>query len=384
MKHLGWALFFVGCASGLLLPRIASASCGSNFTASPAADGATMFGTWETYPGLNRHQALEQLQQAASHAGLLVLKAPNYSGAEATMMVAQPSPKFFEQLSAQTDHRVLVVGVIPSDSTAKSADVRDRVCGLLAKIKDAGPAVAAAPHGNASPALGPITDPSRTSIPVQAPKPNVLRPSAVFDVTAARTALEPGSSVIKGQACGEFVTPEGYNVVVFANKVLLYPATPYFAQLMGLIDHAKPGRDVVDASKLAIGTRMDAKTDHSGHFQFSKMKPGKYYLVTKVHANIQSTQNVYAGSVVDSAGGADVYRAETYSVPYADVFYKVVDISRDGDTVDVTLQPRVRVGLAAIRAFGFKRGPSRASGTVLGCHYGQYSPTLFENGDSIW
>jgi len=104
-------------------------------------------------------------------------------------------------------------------------------------------------------------------------------------------------------------------------------------------------------------TRMGATANSMGEFQFSQMKPGRYFVTTQISSVLGGSRDVYAGSVQGAYGSANVYRAESYTFGAEKEMSEYIDVRNDGDVVKVTLQPSISVN-------PFRCG---LTGSLLGC-----------------
>lgn len=330
-----------------------AANCESGFREVRAADGGHLFTSIVPYPSVNARRVLEDFTKLATQRGYTVVAPADFSRTVATLGIAKAPARGPILVTADPSASLVsVTSIIPAGAPADAAHERTVVCGLLAAYDAGAPGGPVAP-AHAAAADDEIEDASRTTLPVAIPTVNLLEPKSKFEAAAARDALKPGSSSIRGQACGGVK-----GAMAYASSVALYPATPYLEELLRLEKAAKPGRDQVTPDPDALKIRMVAKADSEGRFQFSKMKPGRYYLTAGISGLFGGSRDVQVGRVEDAYGGANVYAKQDYTFDAASTVAKFVTVSNDGDIVDVTLQP-------PITANPFHRG---MSGSILGCH----------------
>lgn len=197
-----------------------------------------------------------------------------------------------------------------------------------------------------------VQDDSRTAAPSTSKPVKVIHPTGSFDLAAAKTAIEPGSGTIRGAAC-VVKTVTGHEGMTRADnqKVVLYPASPYIEDMLNLIHKTKPGSADIEADPAITAVRLEGKTNENGQFQFSKMKPGKYFVVADVHSTIAGSRNVYTGSgySADAFGGftTDYYQKQNFTVNYEDILYQEVEVKGD-EMVHVTLFKPGKWGFAGI------------------------------------
>lgn len=347
------ARFLVLLVAAVAWPSLGAAapSCTSAFTELKAPDGATFYRTASSYPGLDVRQALEQYRKIATDDGYLLVTQPDATAAIPSMGIAKPpSPHPTAIMVDRASSSISLTTIVAPGQRVDAAAERTRLCGLVAQF-EAGRAGTRAPRETAEQAQ----QRSRTTIPEAIPSVRVVSPGAVFDAAAAKAALAPGRSVIRGQACASY---NGAIAFASGSQVFLYPATPYLEEFIRLSKKAKPGRDQLVPEPEALSTRMEATANAKGEFQFSQMKPGRYFLLTSISALLGGTHDVYAGRVENNYASANVYRAEEYTFDDASQLSQFVDVRRDGDVVKVTLQPPITPN-------PFHHG---LRGSILGCH----------------
>jgi hypothetical protein len=184
---------------------------------------------------------------------------------------------------------------------------------------------------------------SRTAAPpVTGPAVREIHPSGSFDVVQAKAALEPGSGTIAGAACVCRFVHNGPTTFTRADRevVVLYPDSPYIEDMLKLLHKTKPGAASVVADPAITAIRLEGHTNENGQFQFSKIKPGSYFVVAAVHSTNTGTRSVYTGTGYssDAFGGfsTDYYQKQNYYVNYDDILYERVEV-QSGEEAHVTL-----------------------------------------------
>lgn len=168
------------------------------------------------------------------------------------------------------------------------------------------------------------------------PKFKALQPAQKFDAQLAKKALERGTSTIKGAVCswsnGQVYW--GTNV-----KVTLYPMTPYFEEWYNLREAKEDKNTAVLVSEEAVKYRIDTQTNGRAEFQFTEMKPGKYYIVALNEFTEYSSGSVYAGTARGSDGSsANIYRNQTYAADKKKRIEKIVAIDGEQQIEKVLLK----------------------------------------------
>ena len=348
-RNARWcAPLFAVAMSAAAHDAYAAAPCEDAFQVFKAPDGATFNITTLPWAGTNARDVLGQYDAVVSALGYKRVSAPVYSEAAPALVVSHPSSPHPVVITANPAASSVSLAVLVAPGlTADPAAERTRLCDLAAEV-----------HARSTGAPGLTAEQrqlrQRTSIPKPVHSVRLLEPTVPFDAQAAKAALQPGRSIIRGQACGHW---NGAMALASGSTVRLYPATPHFEQVMKLGRSARPGKDSVVPDPAMLEVRMEAVANERGEFQFSQMRPGRYYVVTTVGATFAGTHDVYAGRVENGFGSANVYRAEGFTFSDDDQLGEFVEIGRDGDVVKVTLQP-------PISANPFRRG---MRGSILGC-----------------
>ncbi|WP_148077253.1 hypothetical protein [Comamonas sp. BIGb0124] len=148
--------------------------------------------------------------------------------------------------------------------------------------------------------------------PRSAYTPEVYQISAPFDAEATRSQLETGTATVSGTA---FLRQNGGGVVTCAGSpVHLFPATPYakeriektyiggpsistprYVQSFGNSNDYTVYPDPPEFARLKKSTLCDAQ----GNFEFKNLKPGLYYLATKVEWHVTTVQGGELLALVD-------------------------------------------------------------------------------------
>jgi hypothetical protein len=184
---------------------------------------------------------------------------------------------------------------------------------------------------------------SRTAPPPVTDRPGkVIHPAGEFNVAESKAALEAGAGTIVGAACVTRAVHNGPMMFQRADraKVVLYPASPYIEDMLKLLHKTKAGAASIEADPAITSVRLEGQTNENGQFQFSKIKPGIYFVVADVHSTNNGIRNVYAGTgySTDAFGGftTDYYQKQGYYVNYEDILYERVEV-QGNETATATL-----------------------------------------------
>ena len=100
------------------------------------------------------------------------------------------------------------------------------------------------------------------------------------------------------------------------NSVYLYPLTPYFSEVLSLFAQRDAfTRVYVDPT--ALRYKRTAVADAQGHFKFSNVLPGRYYLETSI------TWGIPTANGIETTGGPAT---------------AIIAVEQDGETIEVILQ----------------------------------------------
>ena len=173
-----------------------------------------------------------------------------------------------------------------------------------------------------------------------APTANEILPRAHFDAGAARDALARGHSTIRGIACAYKSRLNRVNPPFPASNraVHLFPASAHLAEWVQLRKRKRAHDEVVLMAPEAFDARVEGRTDGDGRFEFTEMKPGRYYLYLPFDFSESVVRNEYVGSARASDGSsAAFFRPGVASIAHSEVLERIVEIKRDGDVVDISL-----------------------------------------------
>ncbi|CAM5273769.1 hypothetical protein [Rhodanobacter lindaniclasticus] len=330
-----WARASVLFLALMVVPAVgmATESCLDNVHVVTVSDGARFFTAMSTHAGSSVRQAFDDVRKIATADGYVIAAEPDYGSSNPSMGIGRPPSPVPTLIQIQQPAGISFTSIVPPGTESK--DVPKRLCAMVGKFEAGRPIESS--QAESAKTVAETLEQSRTTIPVTKPVVNVLKPTVPFDLDAAKAALEPGHSIIRGQVCGSW---RG-NLVLGTQPVLLYPATPYLQQVLALGKKAKPGKDRVLTDPDLIFARMEAKPNENGEFQFSRMKLGKYYLVTSISAVLGGSRDVYAGHVDTGYGSGNVYTNQNFSYGSDAGIERIVDVKKDGGTVKVTMQPHI-------------------------------------------
>lgn len=175
---------------------------------------------------------------------------------------------------------------------------------------------------------------------MQGNDPKAVYPQVPFDAVAAKEALKRGKSRIVGRLCVmSYGTYSGSG-----ETVSLFPVTPYLLAWQELRQRNDINTSWFGGEKAAvymtpeaIRTRLDVKANQDGVFEFTEMRPGKYYIQGH-HTIVQPMQrDVYSHSSTYNYTTTHYYNKEYYNQTMGGLFENFVEIKKDGETKKVIL-----------------------------------------------
>jgi hypothetical protein len=323
----------------------ATDECAASFRTLGSVQTGLKFGASQTIPGLNASQAILQIGNSIKSDGDKIYDTQQ-SGSQMTMTVGPvtsngETPKYMSRVVAdESNSLVSILTVLKPGMNTDIGYIEKKLCSTLASAESAthGDRRAAAQIDTAAAdsslsRTAPTGTPNRTAPPQDA---NILKPSGSFDEAVAKAALQPGDATISGQACVKRIVENGGGIYLAANqKVFLFPDSPYLDEFVKLLHSAKRGRDTVSGDPQFLATRMEAMTNSKGQFQFSQMKPGKYYLLTEMRTAVSGSRT---DEGLDGSGPqlVQTFSTEYFTNHYDDILDKFVTVS-DGQTLNIVL-----------------------------------------------
>lgn len=122
-------------------------------------------------------------------------------------------------------------------------------------------------------------------------------PTATFNKEEAYRMLDKGNNSIQGTIS---LKKRGYvNYPGYQSRVLLYPVTPHLTEFIELKKKYNSKKKQAVMTKEAAMARIETKTiDEKGNFEFTNLKPGKYYIVSLVIWEKVRSNKVQSGPVI--------------------------------------------------------------------------------------
>ena len=179
-------------------------------------------------------------------------------------------------------------------------------------------------------------------------KDDYVFPTASFDAAKVTAQLEPGTSTIRGVALAKETDTSftGINLSTghrawSGTLVTLFPRTPYLEEWLKL--RKKHGNRAV-LSNQVFCHRIVTRVTEKGEFEFTELKPGKYYLEAIVNYVQKTATDVQTGtSSLVNGGGQVISSAPIYTTVYGSygtsrLATAFVEIEAEGRVVEVKLK----------------------------------------------
>jgi hypothetical protein len=175
-------------------------------------------------------------------------------------------------------------------------------------------------------------------------QPEYMLPASAFNKEEAYKMLDEGTNSIQGRIS---LKKRGWvNYPGFKDMVLLYPVTPHLVEYIELKKKYNSKKKMAVMTKEAAMARIETKTiDSKGNFEFTNIKPGKYYIVSwvtweKVTRNeVQTGPTVVNYNMLGIAMGAAYTPTETRydATAYEKEIGEYIEVTGDGRVITVDI-----------------------------------------------
>jgi hypothetical protein len=170
--------------------------------------------------------------------------------------------------------------------------------------------------------------------------PEWVFPTTSFNEVETAKLMEKGTATIQGTATLKKKGKDNFGVK--GSQILLFPVTPYFTEFLELKKKFNSRKKQATMSRTAFTYRVEGRfIDDKGTFQFTNLKPGKYYIIswiafarqktTAVQTGTSTSYNVY-GYVL---GSSPIYEDYHYDVFIENEISGFVDVKEPGTVTNV-------------------------------------------------
>lgn len=164
-------------------------------------------------------------------------------------------------------------------------------------------------------------------------------PQRPFDTASVVLLLnDNGTAIIKGKALLN-KKPMGYRA-----EVSLFPVTDHLLEYLELERRlGRKGKTRAALSPLALSYRIITKVNTSGDFEFTHIKPGRYYMECFVIQSKEKRGAIFEGqeSFTWEGGiisGPLIFSEYTYNKQKANYLAGFVTVSKEGETVTAEIR----------------------------------------------
>ncbi|MFA4868956.1 MAG: hypothetical protein WC623_12185 [Pedobacter sp.] len=172
--------------------------------------------------------------------------------------------------------------------------------------------------------------------------PEWVLPSTPFNEAETAKLMEKGNATIQGIAKLKKKGKDNFGVK--GSQILLFPVTPYFTEFLELKKKYNSRKKQATMGRTAFTYRVEGRfIDEKGTFQFTGLKPGKYYIIswisfarqktTAVQTGTNTSYNVY-GYVL---GSSPIYEDYHYDVFIENEVSGFVDVTETNGVVNVVV-----------------------------------------------
>ena len=172
--------------------------------------------------------------------------------------------------------------------------------------------------------------------------PQWVLPTTPFNEAETARLMERGSATIEGTATLKKKGKDNFGVK--GSQILLFPVTPYFTEFLELKKKFNSRKKQATMSPVAFTYRIEGRfLDDKGTFQFTNLKPGKYYIISWIAFAKQKTVAVQTGTSTSynvygyALGSSPIYEDHHYDVFIENEVSGFVEVKEAGAVVNVTV-----------------------------------------------
>lgn len=172
--------------------------------------------------------------------------------------------------------------------------------------------------------------------------PEWVLPSTPFNEPETAKLMEKGAATIQGTAVLKKKGKDNFGVK--GSQILLFPVTPYFTEFLELKKKYNSRKKQATMSPIAFTYRVEGRfIDEKGTFQFTDLKPGKYYVISWISFAKQKTAAVQTGTSTSynvygyALGSSPIYEDYNYDVFIENEVSGFVDLKESSGVVNVVV-----------------------------------------------
>ena len=172
--------------------------------------------------------------------------------------------------------------------------------------------------------------------------PQWVLPTTPFNEAETARLMERGSATIEGTATLKKKGKDNFGVK--GSQILLFPVTPYLTEFLELKKKFNSRKKQATMSPVAFTYRIEGRfLDDKGTFQFTNLKPGKYYIISWIAFARQKTVAVQTGTSTSynvygyALGSSPIYEDYQYDVFIENEVSGFVEVKEADTVVNVTV-----------------------------------------------
>jgi hypothetical protein len=172
--------------------------------------------------------------------------------------------------------------------------------------------------------------------------PEWVLPTIPFNEAQTANLMEKGAAIIQGTATLKKKGKDNFGVK--GSQILLFPVTPYFTEFLALKKKFNSRKKQATMSPVAFTYRVEGRfLDDKGTFQFTNLKPGKYYIISWIAFARQKTVAVQTGTSTSynvygyALGSSPIYEDQHYDVYIENEISGFVEVKEAGAVVNVVV-----------------------------------------------
>lgn len=172
--------------------------------------------------------------------------------------------------------------------------------------------------------------------------PEWVLPTTSFNEAETAKLMEKGTSTIQGTAVLKKKGKDNFGVK--GSQILLFPVTPYFTEFLELKKKYNSRKKQATMSRNAFTYRVEGRfVDEKGTFQFTNLKPGKYYVISWISFAKQKTTAVQTGTSTSYnvygyvLGSSPIYEDYQYDVFIENEVSGFVDVKEANSVINVVV-----------------------------------------------
>lgn len=172
--------------------------------------------------------------------------------------------------------------------------------------------------------------------------PEWVLPSIPFNEAETAKLMEKGTSTIRGTATLKKQGKDNFGVK--GSQILLFPATPYFNAFLELQKKFNSRKKQATMGPIAFTYRLEGRfIDDKGSFEFTGLKPGKYYIVSWIAFAKQKTVAVQTGTTTSynvygyALGSSAIYEDRYYDVFIENQIGGFTEVKAEGTVTNIVI-----------------------------------------------